>query len=388
MASTYERNGIIWGKVQRKGKTLRRSLKTRDQRIADQRLDAWVKELDSSGNTALGEQTVRQAIDRFTLEHLPTLKPKAIRRYYTSSAWVLQHFGSMKLNEVRSKQMYEFEQWRKKMRYRGKRISIVTIKRDLAFLSSVMSEAEVWEWYDRNPVKAYIRGRANKGVMVESDGRERYLSHEEEAKLLAAEPADVNPDDLQMVLGAIAFAIETGLRAEEQWALGRQSFNFARQRVFVAAQDAKSSKSRWVPLQPRSIELMQRFAATNHPFMFWRYDHERIEHTWVWRIFQKIVAAAGLEDLEWHDLRRTCGCRLLQDHGMSMERVSRWLGHSSIKVTEKHYAFLRVEDLESALHKSQNQAIVPTPTGTGESGLNGHNPSQDAENTDKNREAS
>ncbi len=34
---------------------------------------------------------------------------------------------------------------------------------------------------------------------------------------------------------------------------------------------------------------------------------------------------------------------------MSLARVSRWLGHSSVKVTEKHYAFLRVEDLENSL---------------------------------------
>jgi integrase len=57
---------------------------------------------------------------------------------------------------------------------------------------------------------------------------------------------------------------------------------------------------------------------------------------------QKAVRRAGhaiatpLEHVEWHDLRRTCGCRLLQDLGFSMEETSRWLGHSSIKVTERH----------------------------------------------------
>jgi integrase/recombinase XerD len=53
--------------------------------------------------------------------------------------------------------------------------------------------------------------------------------------------------------------------------------------------------------------------------------------------------------VEWHDLRRTCGCRLLQDKGFTMVQVSKWLGHASVRVTEKHYAFLYVDDLERAL---------------------------------------
>lgn len=361
MASIYWRNGNAWGKVQRGKKTYRRPLKTRDQATAELRLAAFVKELDTpAGSGGSGEHTVRDAIDRFTREHLPTLKAGAIRRYYTSSAWVLRHFGELKLRDVTSKQLYSFEQWRKKMRHRGKLISIVTIKRDLAYLSSVMSEAETWEWYDKNPVKPYIRGRAKKGVMVESEGRTRYLSHEEEARLLAAQPDDVDPLDLLMVVNAIKFAIDTGMRAEEQWTRerGGEHFNFARRRVFVAGDDAKSSRSRWIPLLPRAAEIVERWRPTNYPYLFWRYDGEKVEHTWAYRILQKMAKAAGIEDLEWHDLRRTCGCRLLQDYGMSMDRVSRWLGHSSVKVTEKHYAFLRVEDLENAISSGVKKRVV------------------------------
>ena len=32
-------------------------------------------------------------------------------------------------------------------------------------------------------------------------------------------------------------------------------------------------------------------------------------------------AAAGIAPFAWHDLRRTCGCRLLQLYKASMERV-------------------------------------------------------------------
>ena len=65
------------------------------------------------------------------------------------------------------------------------------------------------------------------------------------------------------------------------------------------------------------------------------------------------LSRAGLDEAIWHDLRRTCGCRLLQDHHMSIERVSRWLGHSDIAVTQKSYAFLETEDLEKGIRRDE-----------------------------------
>jgi integrase len=59
--------------------------------------------------------------------------------------------------------------------------------------------------------------------------------------------------------------------------------------------------------------------------------------------------AHPIPDLIWHDLRRTCGCRLLQDYGLSMEAVSKWLGHSCVQLTEKTYAFLEVKHLHDAV---------------------------------------
>lgn len=68
---------------------------------------------------------------------------------------------------------------------------------------------------------------------------------------------------------------------------------------------------------------------------------------------QKIsVSAGGSGGIAWHDLRRTCGSRLLQDRGLTMDEVAKWLGHSSVRVTERHYAFLRVEHLHRALARN------------------------------------
>lgn len=36
----------------------------------------------------------------------------------------------------------------------------------------------------------------------------------------------------------------------------------------------------------------------------------------------------------------------------TMDEVAKWLGHSSVRVTERHYAFLRVEHLHRALARN------------------------------------
>lgn len=55
--------------------------------------------------------------------------------------------------------------------------------------------------------------------------------------------------------------------------------------------------------------------------------------------------------------RRTCGCRLLQDHRLPMEQVSQWLGHASLAQTQRAYAFLKVDNL----HRSVTTRLPPPP---------------------------
>ena len=350
MASIYKRNKIWWGKAQKKGRTYRGSLHTGDEAEARIRLKGWVRRLEIELNgRGLGLHTVREAADRFVDEHMNTLKPRAAERYFASMRFILPHFGEMRLTDVSKRDLYGFEQGRRKMNSRnGTKISPVTIKRDLALLSSIFSCAEVWEWVAANPVKAYLRGRRQQGQIVESAPRTRYLEIAEERKLMMYAPDTVRE--------AIIFAIDTGLRAEEQWGLVRSDIDLVRRRVTVRKENAKNGRPRTIPLLDRAYDIVRKRLGRNisTDWVFPRdfATGDRMEHTHAYREFQKAVEAAGLSDLQWHDLRRTCGCRLLQDHKMDMARVSKWLGHSSIKVTEKHYAFLYIDDLELALKRN------------------------------------
>ena len=53
----------------------------------------------------------------------------------------------------------------------------------------------------------------------------------------------------------------------------------------------------------------------------------------------KYYKRAGIENANVHTLRKTCGALLIQN-GVDIYRVSKWLGHSTVTVTEKHYVDL------------------------------------------------
>lgn len=365
MAKVFWRGKWAWADFYRDGKRIREPLRTKDPAVADLRLAQKIREYDNRQGLAGGEYTVAEAAEKFIDEHFPNLKPKSIRRYRASLRLLLPHFGHMKLADISSKDLSAYETARRKMisPKTGKRVSHVTIKRDFACLSSIFSSAQAWEWVKYNPVLPYIRERAKKGVMVENEERTRYLDHEEERLAIANMPD--TPGNEGTIREAVIVSIEQGLRAEELWSLLKSDINRARQRLTVRKEISKTGKTRTIPITPRAWEIIERRLMNNvsdHIFWRWRRDPEtgeeyteKVEHTWAYREFQKGIEAAGLEDVQWHDLRRTCGCRLLQDKGFSMLQVSKWLGHSSVKVTEKRYAFLFVDDLEKALKRGNEK---------------------------------
>jgi integrase len=70
------------------------------------------------------------------------------------------------------------------------------------------------------------------------------------------------------------------------------------------------------------------------------------------------VKRAGLNHVQWHDLRRTAGCRWLQRDGKRIEEVSILLGHSSVQVTEQRYAFLDAERIAASISARTNPGTV------------------------------
>jgi len=72
----------------------------------------------------------------------------------------------------------------------------------------------------------------------------------------------------------------------------------------------------------------------------WSYSKDYVSHR-----FKQHVRKLGIKDARFHDLRRTFGLNLIKQ-GMSIYKVSKLLGHSSVRTTEQHYAPLLTVEIE------------------------------------------
>ena len=354
MASVYKRGDIWWARLTYRGKDYRKSLETTSSRTANERLLTYIAEVkDGKWGDGGARRKFEDAINKFIDEHFPRIKPNSAKRYRVSLMNLVDHLQVKFLDEITSSVLSDFEVARRKQGVKDS-----TIRRDLVCLQVVFSCAEDWEWwFAANPVQKYLKKAKRRGF-VEATPRDRFLTNQEEealfAKLREMKSAAILPRDQHAYLmheAAFACAIDTGLRDEELLSLRRGAINIARREVRIDGADAKSGVARVVPILPRSLDLLEELPRSKHSdYVFWHRDGKRYYE--LYRPLQKLCLRAGVAQTRFHDLRRTCGVRLLRDHGMSLEEVSKWLGHHDTKITQKVYAFLDVDQLHKAVENS------------------------------------
>lgn len=265
-------------------------------------------------------------------EHFPTIKKSSATRYAVSLKNLSKVLDGKNIQQVTPALLSEFETVR-----RSEGATAPTIRRDLACLSCILSYCEEWEWIDdgKNIVPSYLRRRRRRGLK-EAPGRTRYLTLEEEVALISvcSEPCRT----------AIILSVDTGLRDQEVMSLKWEQIDF-RNGTIKTTTKTKSGRSRFAPLAQRSAQILERRPRHfTSPFVFYHPDGKRYGR--MDKAFETAVRKAEVKDVRWHDLRRTFGVRRLRGEGCkaaSMEEVSTMLGHSSVAVTEKSYAFLDEE---------------------------------------------
>lgn len=358
-----KRGKVYWARVRHKGRDFEKSLGTESRTVARERLGRYVEELKAAQWGEKPRRKFDEALERFIAEHMPLKRAGTYQRYATSIKQLIRFFEGAYLDEISSERLYAFELARRK------EVQTPTIRRDLACLRTMYSCAETWEWVNSNPVKAFLRGRAS--TLTENPPRNRVLSHQEESNLLhsaaewvrQARGQNGHPVPWTVI---IPVAIDSGLRRDELFGLERNTqLRLDQNEIFIPSERAKAGRDRRIPILERSRALLEKHPRfVGKPWVFYRSDGNRYSRTspYVWDSFKKICRHAGIDDFTIHDLRRTCGCRLLQDRRMSMEEVSKWLGHSSIKVTERVYAFLDVEHLHRAVQRTSGN-VVTLPKG-------------------------
>jgi integrase len=289
------------------------------------------------GNRKAAALTLRAAAERTYAERWARAKSAPVMRRIVDV--VVRDLGALPLDAVNYGVLRDYCEARLR---EGK--APATVNRRMSAVGVILREA-------------VRRGeRAARGEVPhyrENNLRDRYLSPEEEARLLdqmarlerAGEAPREDGEGGQWVwMGALtALLIDTGMRFGE---------------VFIAttAPDAmaldlrhgatKTGAGRLVPLTRRAAEAYG--VVRSSPWMP-RLLAMGEKRRWDWcsHRFNRACKLAGIEGVTLHTLRHTCASRLVQ-RGVSIYTVSKWLGHSSVKVTER-YAKLAPDALSQAL---------------------------------------
>ena len=136
------------------------------------------------------------------------------------------------------------------------------------------------------------------------------------------------------------FAISTGLRASNILNLEWSQCDLARQSVWIHADQSKSGKPISVPLSKDALRVLKKQQKVKHDkFVFPYYDDgspiTRVSnHGW-----KSACKAAGLDDIVFHDLRRTWTAWHLMA-GTPIPVVQKLGGWASVEILMKHYGHL------------------------------------------------
>lgn len=179
-------------------------------------------------------------------------------------------------------------------------VSRASVRREWNLLSHACALAvREWHWLKTNPFREVKRPR-------DGMARTRVATQDEVDQLTGqASPA---------LKWAIEVALETGMRASEIAGLKPSD---VRGRVAVL-KDTKNGTSREVPLSKRAGELLTG-------------EWPRLTAGSISGLFARLCVSVGIQDLTFHDLRRTAITRLAAK--LTPFELAKMVGHRDLKVT-------------------------------------------------------
>ena len=230
-----------------------------------------------------------------------------------------------------------------------------TVRRYLAVISSAFTKAGQSPAFRGlpNPVKGLLP------TVAQDDHRVRW-----EEKPVIHQLADGCPD--AVLTDLVMSAAYSGMRMGEQRGLTWSRVDFKRDLVHLRPEDQKGKRNSVIVLNRTAREALlrrKRVSAELHPASPYVFAHgegaklgKPLEKDWIEYRFEKAIAAVGLEDFHYHDLRH-CFCTWLVLNGADVNMVKEMARHKDIRTTLK-YVHLASDHLRGAAASLDGQDSV------------------------------
>ncbi len=236
---------------------------------------------------------------------------------------------------------------------------VATVNRYLALMRCLLRTArDEWQWIDVMPKIRLLRGEVE---------RDRWLTREEAAKLIAACPSHL--------AAIVRFALATGCRASEIAGLEWSRVDLQRSTAWL--NQTKNGTPRGVPLNRDAIAVLEGQVG-KHPRFCFTYHGQPIRYELTNSAWKTACEKTKLTDLRFHDLRHTWASWHRQA-GTSCDELKD-LGGWKSRVMVDRYAKFGTEHLFAAASRietggekkvakfptfsprSENKELAPSPT--------------------------
>lgn len=263
---------------------------------------------------------------------------------------LIPHFGDMLLTEMTPEHVSDFiAKFKPKVDYLEE-VKGSTINKHLQVLSGMYNLAEEFGYeVGKNPVRRKIH------FADESEYRRtRVLDYEEESPLMREAATHLKP--------IIQCAILQLMRSQEILQLMVADVDLEYCTITIRPENNKTGKLDIIPLRAEMKVILMNLIEENEgrtPFVFNYYDPryggkyrpvKGIQHA-----FQAACRRAGIEGLQFRDLRRT-GATRLHEAGVDPLIVQRLLRHSSFKISEEVYIQSNLKMMKEALNRADEKA--------------------------------
>lgn len=274
---------------------------------------------DSWRQAKLGEKprkSWQDAVNRFVGE---TTHKRSHKTDLSRLKWLDTFMGELHLDEITPDVMQSIVEAK---REEGNRPE--TINHTLGLVKNICNRAKEWGWTDTTP---HIK------KLPVNNERTRVLSEDEEIRLLRALPAHLRD--------IVCFALATALRRGNVLGLRWEHVDFDREVLTIPGSEMKAGLALGIPLNSTAMSILRR--NRGHPTHVFTYEDRPINRpshaTW-----QRSLRRAKIEDLTFHDLRRTAATRWAIA-GVPLDAIMRLGGWSDYSVLLKRYAHLQPEHL-------------------------------------------
>jgi integrase len=280
-------------------------------------------------------------------------KIEGVRSYRSIKLFIQnlnKFFGNRLIREITTESLFDYRKWRmsKKSERTKDNVKIATVNRELAAMRKMMRYAFGKGWILKD-----IFFNAKVIVASAEVERSRILTPSEEKRLLDSCQGERvisytrkwkgKEQDIEATISVdnphlkamIMLAIDSGLRLGEILKLRWIDFDFDNNLIRIVGTHTKTERPRVAPLSERVKEELNNLKALTP-------GEKAFPYTDIKRSFATAKKIAKIDDLHFHDLRRTAVTRWIMQ-GSPIELAGKTAGHSEYRTTMKHYTAVDAE---------------------------------------------